>query len=544
MRTRLLSLAILAAAITAWPVAARDKPANKPAKPTLVIRIGSIDSLLADAHYLAKLAGKGEQAEQAEKMLKSMGGDGKGLAGVDTTKPMGLYGYLGPGGIDSQAVVLLPIADEKAFLDKLESFGLKAEKGEGDLWKLDFDKIPFPIYFRFANEYVYVTVRDQEVLEKGKLLDPATVLAGSGTVSAVVNLDGIPKELKEMALAQTELQLANAKEKDMPKDKDAPGETKAQKAFRQAVLDEAFHRVKELLNDGGPLAARLEIDRKGGELTLTASLAGKPDTKLAEGIAQLGKVTSIGAGTVRPDAAMSIQIDVALPNSLREAIGPVIEEGLQQASEKQTDEATRKVAESVIKAIAPTLKMGELDAGASLSGPDSAGLYTLIGVAKIKDGKTLEAALKDAVKESPNKAKGSLSIDFAKVGDINIHKAVPDKVDEGTRNTLGDGAVYFAFRENAVIVAAGPGALDAIKTAATASAGPGKILQIDIAASRVATAKHMAAEHKEAPAIAKRVFKGGDDTIRIVFEGGDTLKLSLRMKAQLVKFFAELGESK
>jgi hypothetical protein len=538
MRIRLLSLAALLAAVAAWPIAAPAKPGDKPSKPTLVVRFAPIDDLFADARYLAGLAGKGDQADQAEKMVRGMAGEGKGLAGVDTTKPFGLYGFLAPGGIDSQAVVLIPISDEKSFTDKIESFGLKPEKAEGGIWKLDVDKIPFPIYFKFANKYVYATVRDQEVLEKDKLLDPATVLAGTGVVSAVINLDGIPKELKEMALAQTELQLANAKDKDMP------NETKAQKAFRMAVLDEAFGRLKELLNDGGPLAASLDIDRKGGELAISASLAGKPDTKLAAAIADLGKVLSTAAGVVRPDAAISVQVDVSLPKNLREAIGPVIEEGLQQASEKQTDEATRKVAESVIKAIAPTLKMGELDAGASLTGPDSSGLLTLIAAAKIKDGKAIEAAIKDAVKESPNKEKGSLSIDFAKAGDVNIHKAVPDKVNDNSRNLFGDGAIYFAFRDDAVLVAAGPGGLDAIKSAATAAPAAGKILQVDVAAAKLAATKHMTAEHKDAPEIGKRVFKGGDDAIRIAFEGGENLKLSLRMKSQLVKFFAELAESK
>ncbi len=533
MRTRVLAFAVLVALTAAFPAAAGEK-SDKPAKPTLVVRVAPLDSLLADVRYLADVAGKGEQAEGAQNMLKTLAGGGKGLAGVETTKPLGLYGYLGPNGIDSELVVLLPVADEKAFLEKLGSFGLKPEK-DGDVLKVEHERVPFPIYLVFANDYVYATVRDKDALAKDRLLDPAKVLAGAGVASAVINLDEIPKELKELALTQTELQLANAK------DSDRPNETPAQKGFRVAVFDEVYSRIKELLNDGGTLSARLEIDRKAGDLSLSASLAGKPGSKLAEGIASLGALTSVAAGALGHDSAVEIALDAALPARLREALGPVIEEAFQQAIEKEKDAEKRKLAEPLLKVIAPTAKMGALDAGVSMRGPDAGGLYTVLLAAKIKDGKELERALKDALKESPVKEQGGLAIDFAKAGDVNIHKAIPDKVDDKTRKMFGDNPVFFAFRDDALLGAGGPGALEAIKSAATAGAAPGKIFRMEVAIARVAK---LVENNKEAPAVAKRVLKGGDDTVRVTLEGGEALKLSLTMKAQLVRFFTELEEAK
>src|SRR5271166_1971656 len=111
MRTRYWSLAALIAMVTAWPVAGGETKSEKPAKPTLVIRVAPPDTLVGDVRSLAELAGKAGEVEQAHTMLKSLAGEGKGLAGIDTTKPLGAYGYLGPNGIDSEVVVLLPIAD-------------------------------------------------------------------------------------------------------------------------------------------------------------------------------------------------------------------------------------------------------------------------------------------------------------------------------------------------------------------------------------------------------------------------------------------------
>jgi hypothetical protein len=536
MRARLFPLATLLALTVAWPAAAEEKKADKPSKPTVVVRLAPLDSLIADARYLAELIGKANEAEQGEAFLKNMADD-KGLLGLDTKRPMGLYGYLTPGAVDSPVVLLLPVVDEKAVREKLEGLGVKPEKAEGGLWKLDLDRPPVPtLYLKFANKYAYVSHRD-EALANDRLLDPAKVLAGTGMASVVINFDEIPRELKEMALSSTELQLSNLKEKDMP------GETKSQKTLRLAVLDDMYFRFKQLLTEGGPLALRVDLDRKAGDLTLEASLAGKPDSKLAASIAELGKLTGVAAGVLgKGDAALRGNVDVVLPKKLREAMAAVFEEGFKQGLEKEQDETKRKLAESLVKVMGPTVAMGELDAGLAVRGPDSSGLYTLVGAGKVKDGKSLEQTLKDALKESPAKVRGALTTDFAKAGDVNIHKAVPDKVDDNTRNTLGDGPVYFAFRDDALIVTAGPGALEAIKEAATAAPAPTRIVQLEVAFSRFA--KLMASEDKEAPAVAKAVFKGGDDTLRLTLEGGAALKLSLGIKARLVKFFNDLEEAK
>ncbi|HEY1376942.1 MAG TPA: hypothetical protein VGF55_09110, partial [Gemmataceae bacterium] len=88
-------LAVLAAALPA-------RAADDAATPTLLVRVKSLDGLMADAKYLAGLAGHEEQARQIEGMLPQFLGP-KGLAGtgLDTTKPIGLYGILTPGVQDS-----------------------------------------------------------------------------------------------------------------------------------------------------------------------------------------------------------------------------------------------------------------------------------------------------------------------------------------------------------------------------------------------------------------------------------------------------------
>src|SRR6059058_3199935 len=123
---RLRTLPLLALLLFVPALIADDKPKA----PTLTVRLPALDDLIADLRYLADQAGRGEEAKQFEKLIKTLAGE-KGIEGLDPKKPLGLYAYLGSAGIDSQVVLMLPIADQKAFLDRLDAFGIKAKENKG-----------------------------------------------------------------------------------------------------------------------------------------------------------------------------------------------------------------------------------------------------------------------------------------------------------------------------------------------------------------------------------------------------------------------------
>src|SRR5262249_8293236 len=150
------------------------------------------------------------------------------------------------------------------------------------------------------------------------------------------------------------------------KEMDNPGETPAQKAFRGAVLDGLVARFKSLLNDGGTLALSLDLGRKATDLSLALSLSAKPDSGLAADIAGLGKARSGGASLVGPDSALNGQAHLALPEKMRTALAPVIDEGVKKALEGEKDRGKRELLSGLLQALAPTLKGAELDAGFDL----------------------------------------------------------------------------------------------------------------------------------------------------------------------------------
>src|SRR5262249_22957225 len=149
------------------------------------------------------------------------------------------YGTLGPMVIDSSFVLLVPVSDEKAFLGLFEKFDVKPEKGADDVYTMNLPGLPVQAFVRFAHKYAYVALPDKAALTKDRLVPPAKLFAAKQTevASARVQVDHFPDNLKQLALGQVELKLANLQ------DEKVEGETEAQHAFRVAVLKEVARYV-------------------------------------------------------------------------------------------------------------------------------------------------------------------------------------------------------------------------------------------------------------------------------------------------------------
>src|SRR6516164_5377032 len=112
---RIRSMTLLAVLAVALPIVPPLSAEEKATAPTLVVRVNSIDGLISDLRFLAGEAGLDEEAKGAEGILRTLI-RGKGLEGFDTTKPIGLYARLAPKAEESTAVLMLPVADEKAVM--------------------------------------------------------------------------------------------------------------------------------------------------------------------------------------------------------------------------------------------------------------------------------------------------------------------------------------------------------------------------------------------------------------------------------------------
>jgi hypothetical protein len=507
-------------------------------KPVFVVRLKSLDAMLSDAQYLAGLAGKGEEAKQGMAILKGMIGE-KGLEGIDTKRPIGFYSGLTEGVVDSPMVVMVPVADEDAVMEVVKKFGVKAEKDDNGIYEVTMPRLPVGVYFRFANKYAYVTFGKIKNIKGDAALKPEIIFTGDDNAfgNLTVNLDQIPTNLKDMVLTQTERKVADFKEQKLP------GETETQREFRLAVVNEVMNQLKGLLKDGKSFNIRLNVDQKAGELSLTTRLIGADGSELGNTIADLGKGPSLAAGIITgQNAAVSLRTHVSLPGKLRKTLEPVIDETMEKLLKKENDKVKKELMEIVLKAVAPTAKSAELDGGFSLTGPGENDLYTVLLGIKVKDGSDIEKSVRQVLEKGPAEVKGIVKLDVEKAGGVNIHQITPPQYDAKHRKVLGENPIYFAVRDDAIIVASGERGLAELKSALSSEPKPGSCFHMELSLAKLAPVM----DDKIAAAAAKKAFEKGttDDKIVVVFHGGKAAELRMSMKAQVVKFIALTDEMK
>jgi hypothetical protein len=526
----------------AAPLRAQDA---KPTEPTFVVRLKSIDGLIADTKYIAGLVGQAEQADQAEKILQGMAGP-KGLAGtgIDTRRPIGLYSIVTPAGVDSYAALLVPVADESAFVefanDMLGRAGAKAEKGEDGVYTVTGIPAPVPIYFTFAERYAYVTAQNKEALDAARRQSPAKVLAGDDTTLAAVTLriDQIPDMIKQIALGQIEVQMAAAK------DRKEPNETPAQAQFKGQTVDYVAQQVKSLLTDGQTLELKVGIDRKTDDFSAQLNLTAKPNTPLAKEIAGMANRTSPYAG-IR-GLAMQMGVNVAVPEKLRGALAAVIDEGFQRELSKKADAAEKEIARKVFGVLGPVVKAGRLELFAGLRGPDANGHYTAGAVLRVPDGKAIEQLVRDLLPQVPPQEREQIKLDAEKVGDTSVHRVdVGKTMDAEGKRIFGDNAALLvAFPREAVVVTLGGEAAGATRALLGASGTqPALPFVIEASVARLAGLDKNAGP--EARKVATEVFgldPQGKDLLRLSVEGGQGLRVRFGMKGHAIRFGAQMHE--
>ncbi len=547
MRVRWVTCCAVLALVVAVPRPTRAADTDKAKPPTLVIRLKSLEDLVQDAKFLAKYAGREEESNQGEGFLRAILG-GSDMPTLDMKKPLGFYGSISDDVVNSGGVALVPVANEKNFLDLIQRFGVTAKKDKDGVYEVTTEAfpVPLPVYMRFANGYAYVTMRDKTALEKGQMLDPAKVLgmAQPRTLSVTFRLDQIPDGLRQIALSVLDTRLAEEQEKKQP------GETPAQQNFRKEVLKDFSQQVASVINDGGELNAFVDVDRVKQQVVAEANLSGQAKSKLATKIADLGKAQSLFAAWPTGKDAVDLLVHVWLPENLRRALAPVVDEGLQKIVQGQTNAVQRGLAEKLIKALDPTFKAGELDLGVSVTGPSADQHYTAVAGVKLRDGQALEKFVHELVPVLPERDRQKIKLDVETAGNVKIHRldAQGDFKPEA-RQVLGDNPIYFAIRSDAFLVGTGPDGLKALKGALTTQAKVGPLLQLDLAMARLApalaaTAKfhgdNTAAQYLEKAG--KESFKGqGGDLVRLTVQGGKDLKIQYVVKAEALGFFSKVA---
>ena len=137
--------------------------------PTVELRIRSVNQLLPTFEYLAGILNQAEAGKQGVEFLKTLTDDKTGIDGIDPTRPFGMSVTLTKDVIDSPVLVMLPLADEAAFLSLLrDKLSLDPKKSKNGVYTMDVPNLPAPVHFRFAQGYVVATVMNAANIDDAK----------------------------------------------------------------------------------------------------------------------------------------------------------------------------------------------------------------------------------------------------------------------------------------------------------------------------------------------------------------------------------------
>jgi hypothetical protein len=513
-------------------------------KPTLTVSVRSIDSILDSVHYVLNTVGAKEEVNKFDTHLKTV--LPKGFEGIDTKRPIGLFGKLDPDGnvAESTALLMVPIADEKAFLGLLTRLGIEPEKDEG-VFSFSPPNSPITVYFRFANKYLYATVQNKAVIAPAALPKPETALPAQqpGLVALSFHFDQIPNAYKQIALGQIENQASNLAEQNVQ------AEDEVQHAGRVAGIELVSKTAIRLLEECTNLAVQIDVDAKLGNLVAEASISAKSGSSLAKDIAALAPSDSMFAALEHQDSAVTLLVNGGLPTAIRDVFIKGFDVGFKKSLTEQKDEKKRAQGKAFYDVLVPTLKSGLVHGALNFHGPNASGNITLVGAAQVKEGKKLEAVVLDLAKKEAAENKKAPKVESAveTFKGVAIHKVEPtEKMDDKARAMFGTNPFYFAIRDDAAFVTGGAEGLAAMKDALGASPGKAPPLKMEFAMARVAGLIQDQDKEKTTAAAHRAFPKGSDgsDKLRLVLEGGPKLSLRFETTPAVLHFVTLVGENK
>lgn len=430
-------------------------------QPTVVLGLRNIDELLSDADFVGEVLGQEGTRETAEQTIEAFTG-GKGLAGVDLKKPLGLYWNLKPDGEIEMPVVFIPVSDRAAFGDLIRALVPDLKETDGQ-WSLTVNGQK--LFAKVANGYCFVSL-SPATLEKTS--DPSKIVNLKYDIAVEVNVAGIPQPLKEQFLQTTEQQGRLGLELG------PEPENEAQRKGQELGFEWTLEGLKALVNDGDRITIGFDVNSKTRLATYDFGLTAKPNTGLASSMAAYAKLTPLFAAVAPSSAPLSLVWSIPTSGDIAKRLDEVFEAIRDTANEeiekdeKLKSDADRQVAKRLLDIGQATTKSGSLHSVLVIEngGDDTVRLIAGTKIAKGDDaGKLLDDILK-LTKENEDVAK--VKVDVAKHAGARIH-AISGDLDDEAKAQFGDGPGHLAVRADSLWFSMGGGNLDGLKKALDAS---------------------------------------------------------------------------
>lgn len=455
-------LAVAALLFAAGTSQAQDKST------VAVVSVSSYDNLLASIATIGETAGK-PGLDRVIGAFIDLGTGGKGLAGVDKTKPWGMQVVMtenGPGG-----VAFIPVTDVKQLLAAVAAQAGEAEDVGDGIFALS--DAPQPTFIKQQGNWAFIAQSKEQLANVPA--DPAQLLDGLNDDYAVAvraYVQNIPEPMRQMAVEQMRGGFDAAMQQ-------REGESKEDYELRKSAAEQSLKQLERVVNETDTITFGWAVDNTSKQTYVDVAMTAVPGTMLAKRLANKATASNF-AGFLMDGAAFALHVNAA--SEATEADKAQVESQMKALRDRvmvEMDKDTSIPADSkatlkeaigeIFDVLTETLKSGKADGGAVVLGNP---LLTAAAGGHVADGKAIEAALKKIGKvaaEDPEAPK--INWDAETYKGYNFHHLTVPAPDDDARRLMGDNIQVAAAASNdGVYVAAGADAVGTVKKLIDASA--------------------------------------------------------------------------
>lgn len=429
-------------------------------QPTMVLTIRGIDAILDDAEFIGAEIGHDGVKGTADQFLTSFAG---GLAGVDRSKPFGVFWNATASGSPDMPVAFVPVSDVEGLKKLLGMLTADFKDNKGQ-WSMTLNDNK--LFAKVSGGYCFISNVPTALT---KLPDPSKIVNSKYDFALDLSVASIPDEFKETFLTAMESGLQQAAEQ-------APeASTEAEKALRELLQNSLVTSTKDLVNDSDRLTLGIDIDKKSRLFALDFGLTGKSNTNLAKSMTAFGKLQPVFAGIGADSSPLRVvfsypttgivdQVD-SIMKSAREAAESQIETDDHFATDAERKTA-KGLAGRLIDIFQATVKTGSMHSGLVIE-PADEGKLRIISGSRVARGDDLGKVIDEAIKLSKDDdVKDKIKLDAAKHAGARIHAITIDADEEDDfSKLLGADPGHIAIRSDSVWIALGTDNLTALKKA-------------------------------------------------------------------------------
>jgi len=391
------------------------------AKPLVVFSFSGYDELMGDIGFAGGLGGHPDLNKNLEGILGLMT-KGKGLAGVDKTRPWGAVIQTDNGKPTGYGFV--PVTDLKALLALLEALGRKSKDAGDGITQIETGRRNKPVYVRQNKGWAFVSDKRENLADLPA--DPGKLVAGLTQQydwAVRVNVCNVPAKHREKFIRD----LQKRAEKRLARIRGSEQEV----AIGRMVGKKIVGAIVAAANEMEQVTLGCALDRSAKTAFLEMNVTALKGTGCAKQFANLGNAKTNFAGFQLPGAAvtgnLTFRHSLASEEELA-ALGKAIrtlafERIDAEVEPKEKAEGAKKFVNGILEVAGKAIASGRVDRGMSLVlEPDAA---TLVAAKYVADGQKLEETLgllvEAARKEHPDLVKKSFKANADEHQGVRLH---------------------------------------------------------------------------------------------------------------------------